>query len=156
MRLVILLGVFCFISLGLSAQLSELEQVAAHELKGKWVGKLTQESGGIASEYSFEMFITIEENKISGYSTIEVNGLKGKLSLNGTVDGLHLHLQELKLTSKDLAAREASWCIKIMELNFGFKRGKFRLEGPWKGRSNKFKSKCSPGKIYLKKEAIRA
>lgn len=156
MRFWIILIILSWWNINSTAQVSELEQVVAHEIKGKWVGTLTQEAGGLASEYNFELFINIEDNKIKGHSTIELNGTKGDLNLSGTIDGLYVQIQEIRLTSSDLTKANASWCIKTMKLTFDFKRGKFRLEGPWKGYTNKFREPCSPGKIFLKKEAIRA
>lgn len=156
MRFWIIIGLLSWCTANTCAQVSELEQVALHELKGKWVGTLTQEAGGLASEYTFEVVINIENDSIKGYSTIELNGTKGKINLTGTIDGLYVQIEEIRLASKDWTKENTSWCIKTMKLNLGFKRGKFRLEGPWSGFSNKFKGRCSPGNIYLKKEAIRA
>ena len=135
------------------AQQSELEIMAPYVLSGAWVGELTQEAGGIAKRYQYEVDLTLEGNKISGKGILTVGNMFGDFEISGYFDGQDVFLEDIKITNENIRDK-AAWCIKRMPLKLLFKKGEYCLEGSWSGYTSA--GQCSPGRIYLKKIAIKA
>ncbi len=152
-RLLFLVSVLFILPPMLQAQNKELSLMAPYVLAGKWTGKIKQQAGGIAEEYIYEISLKLNGNNISGTGVIKTGSMYGYFELSGKLNGNSVQLEDLRITNENIRDR-AAWCIKKMKLRFLFKDGHYVLEGPWSGYSSM--GNCSPGNIYLKKEAIRA
>jgi hypothetical protein len=135
------------------AQEKELEIMAPFILEGEWTGKLTQVSGGIAREYSYEIKISLQDSIISGKASLKSGSNYAYFDIRGTLKGSSVALEDLRI-SNELIPNGSAWCIKKMPLKLKFLNGVFLLEGPWTGTS--ILKPCTPGMIYLWKATPRA
>ena len=55
-------------------------------LNGLWSGKITQEEGGFAPDYTFEIYITQDGNKIKGRSYVYVDEIYASFDILGEVN----------------------------------------------------------------------
>jgi hypothetical protein len=140
-------------SFQLFGQTEELEIMAPYIISGKWTGRLTQGVGGISKSYVYEIELELNGNQIKGTGVIKTGSNFGYFKISGTLEGNKVRLKDVEITNEKIRER-AAWCIKNMPLQFLFKNGTYRLEGPWTGYTSK--GDCSPGRIYLEKSAIRA
>lgn len=137
----------------LFGQTEELKVMAPYVLAGKWTGQLTQGVGGLAKSYVYEIEIKLDGTKVIGTGVIKTGANFGYFRMEGVLKGNDVILKDVEITNEKIRER-AAWCIKKMPLKFLFKGGEYRLEGPWTGYTSR--GDCSPGRIYLKKAAIRA
>lgn len=136
-----------------SAQEKELAIMAPYVIGGKWTGKIVQQKGGIAESYYYEIELSLTHNKIKGKGFIKTESMYGHFEISGSLNGSAVQLEDVRITNENIR-EQAAWCIKKMRLNLIFKNGVYCLEGPWSGYTQW--GDCSPGKIYLKRDAIRA
>lgn len=153
MRLFLLLTSLFFLLPSLSAQEKELAVMAPLILSGKWTGKLTQEKGGIAKTYYYEVELSLNGQDIVGTGMIRAGRMFGYFNIKGKLEGTKVTLEDIEITNEEIKER-AAWCLKKMPLHFRFQDRKYKLIGPWSGvvpwRD------CSPGEIELEKASIRA
>lgn len=153
MRFFLILTSLLFLWPNLQAQETELAVMAPLMLAGKWTGKLTQDKGGIARTYYYEIEISLDGQDIVGTGMIRAGRMFGYFNLKGRLEGTKVTLEDIEITNEEIKER-AAWCLKKMPLKFRFQEGKYKLIGPWSGvvpwRD------CSPGEIELEKASIRA
>jgi len=149
------LFLFLLFSVPLFGQNEALLKVVEYELDGKWIGTLSQdnEKNALATKYTFEVQIKANGRKLSGTSYISVGNNHAKIKFKGQRNGLQVKLTEYEVVSSSIKD-QYTWCIKNMQLEFGFHQGAYTLKGPWDGKSSF--GQCAPGKIKLTKETIRA
>ncbi|MFK8008340.1 MAG: hypothetical protein AB8H03_18425 [Saprospiraceae bacterium] len=125
-----------------------------NNLTGLWLGKITQEEGGFAPDYTFEIYITQKGNKIKGRSYVYVDEIYASFDISGEINNeIYLELKDSDiLDSKVNDGME--WCLKKYQLVFKMKNGIPCLEGFWQGKTSF--STCIPGKVFLKKQVPRA
>ncbi len=124
------------------------------DLSGLWLGKITQDEGGYASDYVFEIYIRQDGSKISGRSYVYVDNIYASFDISGSLHSeVYMDLKDSEiLESKVNEGME--WCLKKYQLVFKIKNGVYHLEGFWQGETSF--STCIPGKIFLKKQVPRA
>jgi hypothetical protein len=139
----------------LSTIISHAQTPEADSLAGSWRGVITQNEGGYASEYQFELFLIKEGNKITGRSYVKLEEIYATMELKGELIGpTTLSFQEVKIV--DETSREGmEWCFKQGFLIFKNENGLYKLEGPWSGKT-KQESPCIPGDIVLERVSPRA
>ncbi len=140
-------------TVAVQAQVAELEIMAPYVIAGKWTGQLTQVSGGIAKQYYYEVDLTLNGTTIAGKGIIKTGSMYGYFRIKGELKGHQVLLKDVEITNEKIRER-AAWCIKNMPLQFLYRAGAYRLEGPWSGYTTR--GDCQPGRIYLQKAAIRA
>ncbi|MEM6963869.1 MAG: hypothetical protein AAF573_03820 [Bacteroidota bacterium] len=124
------------------------------DLSGLWVGKVTQEEGGYAPSYTFEIFIKHEGNKIEGRSYVFVDQIYASFEMSGSIhSGIYLSLKDSELLDNKVN-EGMEWCLKKYQLVLKVKDGKYHLEGFWQGKTSF--STCIPGKVFLEKKVPRA
>lgn len=123
-------------------------------LNGLWSGKITQEEGGFAPDYTFEIYITQDGNKIKGRSYVYVDEIYASFDILGEVNNeIYLSLRDNEILDNKVNDG-MEWCLKKYQLVFKIKKGISSLEGFWQGKTSF--SNCIPGKVFLKKQAPRA
>ena len=127
---------------------------AQNNLTGLWRGTITQDEGGYRSEYTFEIMIKQDGDKISGRSYVFVDDIHATMILSGSIhSNVYLSLKDSQIL--DFKVNEGmEWCMKNYQLVFKNNVNPLRLEGFWQG-STTF-STCVPGKVFLKKVVPRA
>lgn len=139
----------------LASSISYAQVPEADSLAGNWHGVITQNEGGYATEYQFELFLIKEGNKITGRSYVKLDEIYATMELTGELIGsTTLSFQEVKIV--DETSREGmEWCFKNGFLILKNDNGLYKLEGPWSGKT-KEESPCIPGDIVLKRISPRA
>jgi hypothetical protein len=124
------------------------------DLTGLWMGKITQEEGGFAPDYIFEVYITQRGDKVKGRSYVYVDEIHASFDISGELNNeIYLELKDSDiLNSKVNDGME--WCLKEYQLVFKMKNGIPNLEGFWQGKTSF--STCIPGKVFLVKQVPRA
>lgn len=142
-----------FITIMLFMPLLALSQPA--DLSGTWRGKLSQNSGGYASDYDFALFLEVKSGYIDGRSFVAHGDVSGEMELIGMwKTGDVLYFREHKVL-KSIKPDLLEWCYKTAELRLvKTPDGNLRLEGPWWGES--VSGICIPGYIRLEKVVPRA
>ena len=109
---------------------------AQQDLNGYWKGIITQEDGGFIPEYSFELFIIQNGDKISGRSYVYVDSIYAEMNLSGEIhSGVYLELKDEKiLDHQELLGME--WCIKKYQLLLKQRNSVMYLEGHWQGETS--------------------
>ena len=130
-----------------------LEAQNQENIKGLWVGKLTQFEGGYQELYDFEIYFSQTDSVITGYSYLKSRGVLGIIKLVGCYRGDVLHLIEKEIVFSK-KPEELSWCFKTMQLKVAFKDKKQILKGTWQANSQ-FGS-CIPGEVFIEKVKPRA
>ena len=126
------------------------------ELAGTWVGTLSQNAGGYASNYYFEIEIIVKDKHVEGTSFVSLgDDIKGEFAFIGVWQrGNKLYLKENKVV-KSQKPEELDWCYKTIELQLlQHRSGEWRLEGAWRGES--LSGICVPGFVRLQKSVPRA
>jgi hypothetical protein len=126
------------------------------ELAGTWVGTLTQNTGGYASSYYFELKIEVKDKHVEGTTFVSLgNEIMGEFAYIGVWQrGKKLFIKENRLL-KSQKPEELDWCYKTIELQlFQHRSGEWRLEGAWRGES--LSGICVPGYVRLQKTVPRA
>ncbi len=121
-------------------------------LKGMWVGTLTQNEGGYRNQYSFEIYVKEDGAVVTGRTYVSTAGIYGELSFTGQRIAGVLHLRELELVYSRKPT-DLAWCFKTMQLEPVRRNGVWYLEGPWQGTSDF--GTCIPGWIVLKRPIPR-
>ncbi|MFT6322278.1 MAG: hypothetical protein ACJAT4_003214 [Granulosicoccus sp.] len=123
-------------------------------LTGLWYGKITQEEGGFAPDYTFEIYITQKGNKIIGRSYVYVDEIYASFDISGELNNeIYLELKDSDILDNKVNDG-MEWCLKKYQLVFKMKNGIPNLEGFWQGKTSF--STCIPGKVFLKKQVPRA
>lgn len=124
------------------------------DLSGLWKGKITQDEGGYASDYTFEIYIRHNGKSITGRSYVYVDNIYASFDISGSLHSeVYMDLKDSEiLESKVNEGME--WCLKKYQLVFKIKDGVYHLEGFWQGKTSF--STCIPGKVFLKKQIPRA
>lgn len=126
------------------------------ELEGTWVGTLTQNAGGFASTYYFEVKIEVKDKFVEGTTFVSLGDqIKGEFAFIGVWQrGKKLFLKENRVLKSE-KPEELDWCYKTIELQlFQHRSGDWRLEGAWRGES--LSGICVPGYVRLQKTIPRA
>lgn len=126
---------------------------AQHDFSGVWKGTLTQDPGGFAPVYDFELYLRQDGHKVSGRSFVAIGDIHAVMDLQGEVIGNTLHFKETNIV-QHWKREDMEWCYKQAGLTLSGQGKQTRLEGPWRGNTGF--SDCIPGKIYLKKAPPRA
>ncbi len=134
--------------------LASYSSIGQDNLTGLWLGKITQEEGGFAPDYTFEIYITQKGNKIKGRSYVYVDEIYASFDISGEVNNeIYLELKDSEILDNKVNDG-MEWCLKKYQLVFKVKKGILSLEGFWQGKTSF--STCIPGKVLLKKQVPRA
>ncbi len=124
-------------------------------LLGTWAGIITQDKGGYASEYKFEMVLTQDGTEIKGRSFVTLDDIHATMELEGEMIGDQSFSFKESGIVDETSLEGMEWCYKSGFLILSRKDGKITLEGPWSGKT-KDESACIPGKIVLVRTKPRA
>ncbi|MCO6479065.1 MAG: hypothetical protein J5I94_20690 [Phaeodactylibacter sp.] len=127
--------------------------ICQKDFSGAWKGTLTQEPGGFAPVYEFEIYLRQKGNTVTGRSYVAIGSIYAVMNLKGVLEGNTVHLTETSIV-ENWKRDDMEWCYKKADLILYIQGKDLKLEGPWTGNTGQ--SECIPGKIYLKKEAPRA
>lgn len=152
-RLLLLLTFFIGTQHIALAQKEQLSLMAPYVLEGKWTGHLTQQAGGLARKYYYQIEITLHGNEILAKGFIKETNREGHFAIEGSYSGTIVQLKDLRITQQKLP-KKAAWCIKTMKLQLILRDGVFCLKGDWSGYVPW--GNCNPGTIFLTKDTIRA
>ncbi len=124
------------------------------EISGQWLGTITQNPGGHATSYEFEVFLSQTGKKLRGRSYSRVDDVYTILELKGEIKGDKIiFLEETKIVDVYLyEGLEA--CYKKAQLVLSYKGGQWQMEGFWSGKTDD--GDCIPGKVLLFKKVPRA
>lgn len=147
--IVILFSLFC--SSFLFAQ-----DIPVDSLLGTWKGVITQDEGGYASEYKFELLLAREGDKnFSGRSYVSLEDIHATMEIKGELIGNQtFSFSEVKIIDEQ-SKEGMEWCYKSGFLILSQKDNILQLEGPWSGKTQD-DSRCIAGEIQLKKVSPRA
>jgi len=124
------------------------------DLSGLWLGKITQNEGGYAPDYSFEIYIKQDGKQIEGRSYVFVDDIYASFDIAGDIfSGVYLNLKDSEILENKVD-QGMEWCLKKYQLVLKVKNDEIILEGYWQGKTSF--STCIPGKVYLKKTEPRA
>ncbi len=126
----------------------------AQKISGTWEGIITQEEGGILGEYTFKIFIKVDEDgnvKGTAYVKADAIDIYAIMGFNGKFNGEYIDIREDEIL-REKRVDDIFWCLKDYRLQL-LSAGTLRLEGEWSGYTNT--GACIPGRIYLKKSAPR-
>ncbi len=135
-------------------QASTVFTVSAQDVSGTWEGIITQEEGGILGEYTFKIFIKVDEDgnaKGTAYVKADELDIYAIMGFKGKFDGEYMDIEEDEIL-REKRVEDIFWCLKEYRLQL-LSAGTLRLEGKWSGYTST--GACIPGKIYLKKSAPR-
>jgi hypothetical protein len=107
----------------------------AQDLTGFWKGKLTQDSGGYATQYVLELNIIQKNKRISGVSNAYLgNVVVGKLSFSGYFDKDSVYISEFRYgVIERILPPDYFLCIKNFILKYKNTGGLEILTGRWDG-----------------------
>ncbi len=129
--------------------------LSAQNLSGTWEGVITQDKGGILSEYTFKIFLTANKNnQVKGTAFVKADELDiyAIMSFKGKFDGEYINIQEDEIL-REKRIDDIFWCIKDYTLKLVAGSNKLQLEGRWRGYTHT--GACIPGEIYLTKAEPR-
>ncbi len=126
---------------------------AQDNFSGVWKGTLTQDPGGFAPVYDFELYLKQKGNKVTGRSYVAIAEIHAAMDLKGEVVGNVLYFTETNIV-EHWKREDMEWCFKQAGLTLAIQGKQMKLEGPWTGNTGF--GECIPGKIYLKKQVPRA
>ena len=128
----------------------------AEDLNGIWKGTLTQGPGGCYPNYSLELQITFNNDRITGkaYDYYDKTHFV-KMSFTGRYNARthRLVLIEDKVLTAEIPT-DCLPCIKTYDLTYSRTGDLEELIGDWKGLFSEKRLVCPPGKIRLKRSAI--
>ena len=132
------------------------QDIPVDSLLGTWRGVITQDAGGYASEYKFELFLVQEDNKsFSGRSYVSLEDIHATMEVQGELIGNQTFtFKEIKIID-ELSKEGMEWCYKNGFLILSQEDNIIKLEGPWSGKT-KDGSSCIAGEILLKRVSPRA
>ena len=126
---------------------------AQKDFSGVWKGTLTQDPGGFAPVYDFELYLKQEGGKVKGRSYVRIGSIYAVMELEGVLEVNTVHLTETDIV-KHWKRQDMEWCYKKADLTLYHQGKQLKLEGPWSGNTGQ--NECIPGNIYLKKEPPQA
>jgi hypothetical protein len=132
------------------------QDIPIDSLLGTWKGVITQDAGGYASEYEFELLLTTEDHKsFSGRSYVSLEDIHATMEIQGELIGNQTFtFKEAKIID-EVSKEGMEWCYKNGFLILSQKDNVLKLEGPWSGKTQDG-SGCIAGEIFLKKISPRA
>lgn len=136
--------------------LSTVFTVCAQNVSGTWEGIITQEKGGLMEEYTFKIFILVDEDgNAKGTTYVKADESNGYavIQFKGKFDGEYINIREDEILREE-RVEGYSWCLKDYRLQLLISTDRLLIEGEWSGYTNT--GACVPGKIHLKKSAPRA
>lgn len=149
----------CLIALMLQAAHAQMPR----NLSGKWTGFLTQDGGGIADRYHFELTLDANEKgnwSGSSFSFIKKGGKRYvlRLELEASIDGEEVFFEEFReLEYVNELSENSSYCLKRARLHWVSEGdGKGYLSGKWEGTEPKSGNRCVPGRIELRRQENHA
>lgn len=114
---------------------------------GTWHGVLTQ-PGRI---FDFTLVLDQEDTRLHGTATIQFEGTYATMSIDGTIFGETIVLDEAAITDTNGVPPGAGrWCMKTLTLSPGPTGYGNVLQGSWK------QDGCNAGKVYLQDTATAA
>jgi outer membrane protein OmpA-like peptidoglycan-associated protein len=120
---------------------------AAQNLTGKWVGKLTQQPGGMLSVYNFEIYLQQTGNQVVGYSIVSNPNsaeFRARILLKGTFDGIFFTFRETEIAEEHVPTNYY-WCIKRGTFMFKRDAKADKLSGKWDATN------CPVGEAFLER-----
>lgn len=131
-----------------------VELIGQNNLSGTWEGTIEQTKGDLHSEFDLTMKIVQSGNEIIGRSIIKIDDMFVEMEIRGSVhSGVFTQITDTRIiNSKENDGIE--WCDKSYQLVYKIEEKQKVLEGHWQGNTSF--STCTPGKIFLKKQIIRA
>lgn len=130
------------------------ELAGQNNLSGTWEGTIEQTKGDQHSEFDLTMKIIQSGNEIIGRSIIEIEGMFVEMEIRGSVhSGVFTQIKDTRIIDSN-EKDGIEWCDKSYQLVYKLKEKEKVLEGHWQGTTSF--STCVPGKIFLKKQIIRA
>lgn len=134
---------------------SHAQERLQDSLTGNWSGIITQDEGGYAAEYEFELILIQDGNKITGRSFVTLNEIHATMELKGELIGDQTFSFKETDIMDETSHEGMEWCFKSGFLILSRKGTKITLEGPWSGKTQD-ESPCIPGKIVLQRTPPRA
>lgn len=129
--------------------------LAQNSFNGNWEGEITMERDGKTTQ-SFKIVIQLTQDSsgIKGKSWIWNENFKANFEIQGEIKENQMILKDVKLIEGDILP-SGEWCEKIIVLLIDTNDlKKDKLEGSWQGKTTF--SRCTPGKVFLKKDKDRA
>lgn len=147
----------CLLATLLSAPAGRLRaEDPAEDLNGVWKGTLTQGAGGCYPNYSLELQITFNNDRITGkaYDYYDKSHYV-KMSFTGRYNARthRLVLIEDRVLAAEIPA-DCLPCVKTYDLNYSKTGDLEELTGDWKGLYSEKHLVCPPGKIRLHKSNV--
>lgn len=142
----------CGLQIGAFAQFGVAAESETADPAGEWYGYITQTPSGLASRYGFHLNLSIQGNKVSGYSRIHMEDDEtyfGVMKLAGVWEDEKLVLTEVEIAKEQIYSY-AYWCLKDLFLNIRIENGLVILEGNWESERCSF----STGNIHLERLLI--
>ena len=132
------------------------------DVSGHWEGTITRDEGaGKRTTFVMELDVIQKGKDITGISYVHADGeqrtFSASMSIVGKVSKTYVAYDETKILNFD-PIPNAEWCIKKVELLYKLDNKSVpTLEGVWQGTTNtdKLKSTCMPGRVYLHKKPPR-
>ena len=115
----------CIFTLILFAQTDELD--------GVWEGYITQDPGGLAQEYYFQVDLDILDEELVGTTTIRLldkPDVYGIMNMHGKVTDEEISFEEDAILKQQIYTY-AYWCLKEIQLKPVQLDGKTVLQGKW-------------------------
>ncbi len=151
-RLALLLLFLLIATFSATAQ-KKSKQKEKVDFSGSWQGVVTQQDG-YSSEYSMELYLRQEGNKIIGRSYVSVDSIYAEMEVEGVaLAGKIVMVKDMKIVDDEIIDK-LEWCLKTYQLILRKEEDAWHLEGSWQGKTSV--RDCIPGEIYLKKAIPRA
>lgn len=128
---------------------------AQSTFEGKWEGTLSQNPGGIYSDYKYELELKVSKNYVSGVSRVSADGVSCRMKLKGQIIGNVLVIEEFEyLDPAEIPSLKAEWCTKIGKLQMTVRKGVATLTGPMTAKASF--GDCPPAVAKLSRPMLRA
>lgn len=104
-----------------------------NEVEGVWLGYITQDPGGLADKYHFQVNLDLKGDNLEGTSTIAMlddESIFGIMTLKGEANNVSVSFNEQEIIKQNMYSF-AYWCIKDIELQLVKRNGKEVLVGSW-------------------------
>jgi hypothetical protein len=124
----------------------------AQKIGGEWNGIITQEEGGLASQYYFSLFIVQNGENITGFTKVELYKDKKRVffarkKIIGTFKDKTLFFKEIEIVEEEMYTM-SNICLIQAKLKFTWDKSALCFKGTWGGLT-KDGTSCAPGKIKV-------